>query len=70
MVFPSLVPSAGEALRLARDGATSGTVYISTSEGNRNSEPSNEEVGILHRTHEGRNKHWEKNSAYLSSRTS
>ena len=41
MVFVSLVPSAGEGLGLGREGATSGTAKISTSEGRRNSEPSN-----------------------------
>ena len=70
MVFVSLVPSAGEGLGLGREGATSGTAKLSTSEGRRNSEPSNEEVGNLHRTQEGRKKHCEKNSAYLMDRPS
>ena len=53
---------------LGREGATSGTAKISSSEGRRNSEPSNQEVGSLYRTQEGRQKHWEKNSAYLRAR--
>ena len=53
---------------LGREGATSGTAKISTNEGRRNLEPSNQEVGSLHRTLEGRKKHWEKNSAYLRAR--
>ena len=53
---------------LGREGATGGTAKIPTSEGRRNSEPSNQEVGSLHRTQEGRKKHWEKNSAYLRAR--
>ena len=68
MVFPSLVQSAGEGLGLGKEGATSGTAEISTSERSRNSEPSNQEVGSLYRAQEGRKKHWEKNSDYLSAR--
>ena len=50
------------------EGATSGTAYISAREGRRNSEPSNQEVGSLHRTQEGRKKHGENDSAYLKVR--
>ena len=70
MDFASLVPTAGEGLGLGREGATSGTAKISSSEGRRNSEPSNQEVGSLHRTQEGRKKHWGKNSAYQRARPS
>ena len=70
LVFPSLVPSAGEGLGLGKEGATSGTAEISTSERSRNSEPSNQEVGSLYRTQEGKKKHWGKNSAYLRARPS
>ena len=56
LVFISLVPSAGEGLGLGREGATGGTAKIPTSEGRRNSEPSNQEVGSFHRTQEGRKK--------------
>ena len=69
-VFPSLVPSSGEGLGLGREGATSGTASISTIEGQKNSEPSNQEVGSVHRTQEGREKYWEKNSAYRRARPS
>ena len=36
----------------------------------RNSECSNQEVGSLHRTQEGRKKHWEKKRASLRTRPS
>ena len=62
--FPSLVPSACEGLGLGREEAASGTAWIFAREGRRNSEPRNQEVGRLHRTQEGRKKHWEKNSTY------
>ena len=68
LVFPSLVPSAGEGLGLGREEATSGTAWIFARERRRNSEPRNQEVGRLHRTQAGRKKHWEKNSAYLRAR--
>ena len=68
LLFPSLVPSAGERLGMGREGASSGNGWISTSEWRRNSEPSNQEVGSLYRTQEGRQKHWEKKSAYLRAR--
>ena len=70
LVFPSLVPPAGEGLGLGREGATSGTASISTIEGQRNPEPSNQKVGSVHTTQERRKKHWEKNSAYLRARPS
>ena len=70
MVFASLVPTAGEGLGLGREGATSGTAKISTNEGRRNLEPSNQEVGSVHTTQEGRKELWEKNSAYLRDRPS
>ena len=70
MAFPSLVPSAGEGLGLGREEGTSGTAEISTSERSRNSEPSNQEVGSLYRTQEGKKKHWGKNNAYLGARLS
>ena len=69
LVFPSLVPSAGEGLGLGWEEATSGTAWIFAREGRRNSEPSNQEVVSLHRTQEGRKKHWKKNSAYLRVRS-
>ena len=68
LVFPSLVPSACEGLGLGREEVTSGTAWIFAREGRRNSQPNNQEVGSLHRTLEGRKKHWEKNSAYLRAR--
>ena len=68
LVSPSLVQSAGEGLGFGREEATSGTAWIFAEERRRNSEPSNQEVGSLHRTQEGRKKHWEKNSAYLRAR--
>ena len=64
------MPSAGEGLGLGKEGATSGTAEISTSERSRNSEPSNQEVGSMHMTQEGRKTHWEKSSAYLRARPS
>ena len=70
LVFPSLEQSAGEGLGLGREEATSGTAWIFAEEGRRNSEPNNQKVGSLHRTQEGRKKHWERNSAYLSPRPS
>ena len=70
LVFPSLLPSAGEGYGLGREEATSETAWIFAREGRRNSQPNNQNVGSLHRTQEGRKKHWEKNSAYLSSRIS
>ena len=57
LVFPSLVPSSGEGLDLGKEWAISGTAEISASKGRRNSEPSNQEVGNLHRTQEGSKKH-------------
>ena len=68
LVFPSLVPSAGEGLGLGIEEATSGTAWIFAREGRRNSEPRNQEVSSLHRTQEGRKKHWKKNSTYLRAR--
>ena len=68
LVFPSLVPSACEGLGLGREEAASGTAWIFAREGRRNLEPRNQEVGRLHRTQEGRKKHWEKNSTYLRAR--
>ena len=68
LVFPSLVPSACEGLGLGREEATSGTAWIFAREGRRNSEPRNQEVSSLHRTQEGRKKHWKKNSTYLRAR--
>ena len=55
---------------LGREGATGGTAKISTNEGRRNLEPSNQEVGSVHTTQEGRKELWEKNSAYLRDRPS
>ena len=52
LVFPSLMPSAGEGLGLGREEATSGTAWIFAREGSRNSEPRNQEVDSLHRTQE------------------
>ena len=68
LVFPSVGPSACEGLGQGREEATSGTAWIFAREGRRNSEPRNQKVGSLHRTREGRKKHWEKNSAYLRAR--
>ena len=68
LVSPSLMPSAGEGMGLGREETTNGTAWIFGREGRRNSEPRNQEVGSLHRTQEGRKKHWEKNSAYLRAR--
>ena len=53
---------------MGKEEAISGTAWIFTREGSRNSEPRNQEVGSLHRTQEGRKKQWEKNSAYLRAR--
>ena len=52
LVFPSLMPSAGEGLGLGREETTSGTAWIFAREGSRNSEPRNQEVDSLHRTQE------------------
>ena len=60
LVSPSLVPSACEGLGLGREEATSGTAWIFGREGRRNSEPRNQEVGSLHRTQEGKKKHWKR----------
>ena len=56
LVFSSLVSSAGERQGLGREGATSGAARIFPREG-RSSYPSNQEVGSLVRTQEGRKKH-------------
>ena len=45
---------------LGREEATSGTAWIFGREGRRNSEPRNQEVGSLHRTQEGKKKHWKR----------
>ena len=68
LVITFLVPSACDGLGVGREEAASGTAWIFAREGRRNSEPRNQEVGSLHRTQEGRKKHWEKNSAYLRAR--
>ena len=68
LIFPSVGPSACEGLGQGREEATSGTAWIFAREGRRNSEPMNQKVGSLHRTREGRKKHWGKNSAYLRAR--
>ena len=54
---------------MGKEEAISGTAWIFTREGSRNSEPRNQEVVSLHRMQEGKKKHWEKSSAYLRVRS-